>query len=471
MANNIRANNTAAKHTNKKNIALILAMALILTLIPQSFAFADTPTVVPGTTPGTEVPIVEPEPEPAPPTRAELLATPTEKNSFSTGDMYLDALTLTAYGTILSASFTNAVGTGTELAFVINEGYSNTDLEGCIDQRTMAFNGSYSQRNGVSFYCGSYIDGVYNIAVKEKINDAWIEVVRPIPVKVAAGQVTVLVYDEIINNNRTKQKTAVMVPQYTDKLLYELRTMVYDNPITRKYIFPDISYAKYYKQVSDEVVGNAYTDYEKMKKIYIYVASNFYYDRVGLQTKIQYDDPYKNLKKLRNKTNSANSQNGLVSITCNGYSAMVMALGRAQGIPCRMVYGYKYAGEWDPDKITVTKNHYWVEAFIASKNKWITIDATNATSSSWDSKTNTWKRYMGCDRMSTFDMSDESLANRYYIRGYCGSAVPYPTTAISNGVTKLSSVVQGIVNAKKAEEAAASTGSAIATDGTTPAAI
>ena len=59
------------------------------------------------------------------------------------------------------------------------------------------------------------------------------------------------------------------------------------------------------KPVSNQVVKGATTDYEKLLKIYEYVAENFYYDNVAFRTSSkQYVDPYKNLYNMRNKKKS-----------------------------------------------------------------------------------------------------------------------------------------------------------------------
>lgn len=135
------------------------------------------------------------------------------------------------------------------------------------------------------------------------------------------------------------------------------------------------------KTVSNQVVKGATTDYEKLLKIYEYVAENFYYDDVAFRTSSkQYVDPYKNLYNMRNKKKSANSEDGKVATTCVGYSAAVCALARAQGIPTRIVNGHHISlngteyNNWSTEKNITKLDHWWNECYV--DGRWITVDAT-----------------------------------------------------------------------------------------------
>ena len=103
---------------------------------------------------------------------------------------------------------------------------------------------------------------------------------------------------------------------------------------------------------SDEIVGDETDDYEKLKLLHDWVADNIYYDfdnyLHGMPTKI---DPDGVLETRRS--------------VCAGYSALLIDLIQAQGIPAMEVSG-KAPG-----------NHAWVEAFAGGR--WVFIDAT------WDS--------------------------------------------------------------------------------------
>lgn len=173
------------------------------------------------------------------------------------------------------------------------------------------------------------------------------------------------------------------------------------------------------KTVSNEVVKGASTNYEKLLKIYEYVAENFYYDDVAFRTSSkQYVDPYKNLYNMRNKKKSANSEDGKVATTCVGYSAAVCALARAQGIPTRIVNGHHISlngteyNNWSTEKNITKLDHWWNECYV--DGHWITVDATPGNSNKWDRNTNTWT-YTGLTNYIYFDSTPEQLATSHML--------------------------------------------------------
>ena len=173
------------------------------------------------------------------------------------------------------------------------------------------------------------------------------------------------------------------------------------------------------KTVSNQVVKGATTDYEKLLKIYEYIAENFYYDDVAFRTSSkQYVDPYKNLYNMRNKKKSANSEDGKVSTTCVGYSAAVCALARAQGIPTRIVNGHHISlngreyNNWSTEKNITKLDHWWNECYV--DGRWITVDATPGNSNKWDRNTNTWT-YTGLTNYIYFDPTPEQLATSHML--------------------------------------------------------
>lgn len=173
------------------------------------------------------------------------------------------------------------------------------------------------------------------------------------------------------------------------------------------------------KTVSNEVVKGASTNYEKLLKIYEYVAENFYYDDVAFRTSSkQYVDPYKNLYNMRNKKKSANSEDGKVATTCVGYSAAVCALARAQGIPTRIVNGHHISlngteyNNWSTEKNITKLDHWWNECYV--DGRWITVDAAPGNSNKWDRNTNTWT-YTGLTNYIYFDPTPEQLATSHML--------------------------------------------------------
>ena len=173
------------------------------------------------------------------------------------------------------------------------------------------------------------------------------------------------------------------------------------------------------KTVSNEVVKGASTNYEKLLKIYEYVAENFYYDDVAFRTSSkQYVDPYKNLYNMRNKKKSANSEDGKAATTCVGYSAAVCALARAQGIPTRIVNGHHISlngteyNNWSTEKNITKLDHWWNECYV--DGRWITVDAAPGNSNKWDRNTNTWT-YTGLTNYIYFDPTPEQLATSHVL--------------------------------------------------------
>ena len=173
------------------------------------------------------------------------------------------------------------------------------------------------------------------------------------------------------------------------------------------------------KTVSNEVVKGVSTNYEKLLKIYEYVAENFYYDDVAFRTSSkQYVDPYKNLYNMRNKKRSANSEDGKAATTCVGYSAAVCALARAQGIPTRIVNGHHISlngteyNNWSTEKNITKLDRWWNECYV--DGHWITVDAAPGNSNKWDRNTNTWT-YTGLTNYIYFDPTPEQLATSHML--------------------------------------------------------
>ncbi len=216
--------------------------------------------------------------------------------------------------------------------------------------------------------------------------------------RVTNGQFSILQYDKIIQENARIDKNANKKKKAS---------------AFKKTNLSDV------KTVSNEVVKGASTNYEKLLKIYEYVAENFYYDDVAFRTSSkQYVDPYKNLYNMRNKKKSANSEDGKVATTCVGYSAAVCALARAQGIPTRIVNGHHISlngreyNNWSTEKNITKLDHWWNECYV--DGRWITVDATPGNSNKWDRNTNTWT-YTGLTNYIYFDPTPEQLATSHML--------------------------------------------------------
>ncbi|WP_432664903.1 transglutaminase-like domain-containing protein [Wukongibacter baidiensis] len=122
--------------------------------------------------------------------------------------------------------------------------------------------------------------------------------------------------------------------------------------------------------LANEIIGDENDDYEKLRKIHDWVASNIDYDRDGYHSGDYL--PTDALSVLKNK-----------KAVCSGYSRLTAALLRAIGIETRIIHGAALgvgtSGDWDStDKTNI--NHAWNEAFI--NGRWVIIDTT------WDSSIN-----------------------------------------------------------------------------------
>ena len=181
------------------------------------------------------------------------------------------------------------------------------------------------------------------------------------------------------------------------------------------------------KRISDRITSGAYTDYDKLLKIFEYTAENFYYDTVAFQTKsLQYANPYRNIYNHENRIKSPNSDYlGRVATTCQGFSGIYLALARAQGIPTRLVFGHHTTHPtytWDTEQNITNRDHWWAESYV--DGKWIMTDPTVATNNKWNRNTGVWK-YYGITNYTYFNPSKEQeasshLAFRVYYNTYAG---------------------------------------------------
>lgn len=239
--------------------------------------------------------------------------------------------------------------------------------------------------------------------------------------RVTNGQFSLLQYDKIIKENARLDKNAnkKKVSSFSKANMSDLKTLCFRDPVTKKVASVTTKKVKYFKKVSDQVVKGASTDYEKLLKIYEYIAENFYYDDIAFATGTrQYIDPYRNLYNMRNKKKSENSQGGKVATTCVGYSAAVCALARAQGIPTRIVNGHHISlnnsgfNTWSTEKNITELDHWWNECYV--DGRWITVDATPGNSNKWNRTTKKWT-YTGLTNYIYFDPTPEQLATSHVL--------------------------------------------------------
>jgi len=211
--------------------------------------------------------------------------------------------------------------------------------------------------------------------------------------------------------------------RYQDKYLKDIQYFFKD-PVTKKLPSMTSKKVNYFKSVANALTSNSDSDYVKLRKFYAYQQKYFYYDVLAeAKAKKQYADPYRNLYNLRNKVKSANSKNGKVATTCQGYSAVIIALARAEGIPARLVYGQHIH---QPDTIwsekTLSKinqtTHYWAEAYVGGR--WVVVDANMGNLNKWKrssfTASGTWEN-VGQVTYAGFDPSQDALSNSYIYHG------------------------------------------------------
>ena len=238
---------------------------------------------------------------------------------------------------------------------------------------------------------------------------------------VKSGKFSVLKYNKVINENNRIEKLGAKksASNFKKTNMSDLKTLLFRDPVTKKVASVTKSKVKYFKKTADSVTKGAKTDYEKVLKIYEYIGTNFYYDTVAFSTGTkQYIDPYRNLYNMRNKKKSANSQSGKVATTCVGYSAAVVALCRAEGIPARIVNGHHISlgdggfNNWSTESGITKLDHWWAEVYV--DGRWIIVDATPANSNKWNRNTKKWD-YTGLTNYIYFDPTPEQFATSHLI--------------------------------------------------------
>lgn len=124
------------------------------------------------------------------------------------------------------------------------------------------------------------------------------------------------------------------------------------------------------RDLAFEITAGIESDYDKVKAIHDWVASNIYYDK-----------DYLNGKKISTNINSIDVLNKKYAV-CSGYSNLYHDLVSSIGIRSIQVFGYALgitgADSWDDLDIKKAEpNHVWNEVYV--DGRWIIVDTT------WDS--------------------------------------------------------------------------------------
>ena len=235
--------------------------------------------------------------------------------------------------------------------------------------------------------------------------------------------------------------------EYTDTYLKDIEWVMDTTGTTHPMTGEKVAFIK---SVADQITAPASSDYEKVRLIYEFLSDHFYYDYYAFlnDTKRQYCNPYDNLTRLFEQTDSVNSAGGKVATVCNGFASLVIALARAEGIPARMARGYHIDGGatmWSDSMFYTTEiNHWWSEVYV--DGRWIMVDANNGCQNMWrrsgwdDISDEAWVK--GDVRSySGFDMTEDALANNYYYADFYSGYKELPPPCITMVDTSSGNVV------------------------------
>lgn len=241
----------------------------------------------------------------------------------------------------------------------------------------------------------------------------YIIISKNLELRVRNGSPHIAVYHDVRNYNDKVRGWASIVNRdlYLDNSLEDIRFVLRD-PMTRVYAQMYQYKQDYIKSVADRICEGAKDNYEKIKKIYEYTASNFYYDIIAFREKaLQYADPYQSIYNFENKLSSANAQRGLVHITCQGYSAIFISLARSQGIPSRLIFGHHLSipsNNWTTEEYKMhLTDHWWAEAYVGGR--WVMVDCTTGTTNQYNKSTLSVREH-GLTNYALFDPSYDLMA-------------------------------------------------------------
>ncbi len=309
----------------------------------------------------------------------------------------------------------------------VGENKGDIDLDIFVDA-TQSYTSSGTTMYGFTYYLDmerfNIPNGYYNLylrrcatALDAETNDYSTSGVlyKNMEIKVTNGKVKILRYKDVIEYNDSIKSIGALysTSRYLDDTLEDIR-FVLRNPATNVYATMTSSKISYIKSISDRIVSGATTDLEKLLKIYEYTASNFYYDSVAFSThSYQYADPYDNIYNFENGRSAANSSLGRVYTTCQGFSAIYLALARAQDIPTRFVYGHRLSipsNDWLTEDNIDVLDHWWCESYV--NGRWIFVDPTVGTTNKYNKTTGVWTK-TNLTNYTYFDPSDEQIATSH----------------------------------------------------------
>ncbi len=378
----------------KKSITIMMIIALVLTMIPTS-AFAEVKSVA------------------APREVSELVS--------SEG---------------MEHNFVKVTASGRTLSFQVETPIKASEFNVSVRRVNPASSKSEWDSRFYPIDCGEYYtfsgslrkywgDGDYVLLITMKKSGSSESIVfyKNCNFRIKGGQYSILEYDTILDANAALMAKGdkYKVSTFKDKYLNDIKGFLFKNPETGKVASVTDKKVAYFKKVALAVTKGAETDYEKVQKIYEYVAKNYYYDNYAFKKqKNMYTDPYKNLYNLRNKKASANStSDGKVATVCSGMAGIVIALSRQLDIPARLVNGHHVSlnspyCNWDTEENLTKIDHWWAEVYV--DGRWIVVDPTPGNSNKWDrtsfTSKGTWTK-TGITNYIYFDPTAEQLATSH----------------------------------------------------------
>lgn len=190
-------------------------------------------------------------------------------------------------------------------------------------------------------------------------------------------------------------------------------TNIWLNPGDYVAIFDDSQNDTYIKNLSNQIVGSAKTDHDKLVAIYDWVIDNIYYDLDSYNFSVKGATIITDQDREKFAAAGFADVHGWYLVTgpvntavlhrgvCWDYSALLYYLLGAQKIPCVIVHGYADGlGGWG--------EHAWNSVFI--DGQWIYLDAT------WDSNNRYIQEeyYKSAPSHNYLDISLQDLSRNHY---------------------------------------------------------
>jgi len=211
-----------------------------------------------------------------------------------------------------------------------------------------------------------------------------------------------------------------------------------------------------------ELGKGSLTDYEKLRAFHDWIIEHYYYYREVDRISSQCDNPYYLI--TTEYKNSANDGYGKIRSRCNGYTSVLIAFARSQGIPARAVDGTyntearRYETGDFFEKSTISITHHWAQAYADrdgdGTKEWIIIDCN---ADCWNQYKTSGEYTQGGNfsgmeyemvREAYFDPSAERLAQSHIIMEYRAGSKDIKYLSNSTEIKKLKTFLNKKYNGK-----------------------